>query len=356
MRNKQKKGKHLTLEERVEIYRMREMGMSGRKIACEIGRHHSVINRELRRNSKPYRFDGYKPVEADNISQKRALQQRQKAPLKNPEIYLYVREKLRIKWTPEQIAGRLDIDIPGEKISYETIYQYIYGIGSHDKLWTHLVRHHKKRKRKKPSPKDWKEKAKIKGKVPIEERHTKANNRSQAGHWETDLMESKRGIDTNVSAHHERKTRFTKLEKLTNKKSKTKHKKMQKTLKKLQSISKSRKPIVRSVTYDNGSENALHQKLSENLKIKGYFCQPYHSWEKGSVENVIGRVRRFIPKGTDLNTISEEYLQQVENWINNAPLKCLNWKTPNEAMEQETNKYKFKNYRKVLNLSGAFPN
>ena len=123
----------------------------------------------------------------------------------------------------------------------------------------------------------------------------------------------------------------------------------------LQSVSKSRKPIIKSVTYDNGSENAYHYKLSKNLKIKGYICHPYHSWEKGSVENVIGRVRRFIPKGTDINQVSEKYLQQVENWINNAPLKCLNWLTPNEAMEQEVNKYKFRNYRKVLNQSGAFP-
>lgn len=78
--------------------------------------------------------------------------------------------------------------------------------------------------------------------------------------------------------------------------------------------------------------------------------------KKGSVENMIGRVRRFIPKGTDLTTVSEVYLQQVENWINNAPLKCLNHLTPNEAMAREVNKYKFNHYRKVLDQSGAFPN
>lgn len=76
---------------------------------------------------------------------------------------------------------------------------------------------------------------------------------------------------------------------------------------------------------------------------------------EGSVENVIGKVRRFIPRGTDLTTITDEYPQQVENWINNVPLKCLNWQTPNETMEKEVNKYKFRNYRKVLDQSGAFP-
>lgn len=349
-----KKGKHLNLEERIEIYRLKKLGYSVRRIGREIDRHHSVVSREISRNCKQFSTE-YHPLKAEKISQERSREQRQLAPLKNPKVFLYVREKLREKWTPEQIGGRLSLDIPGESISYETIYQYIYGIGKRDKLWNHLVRHHKRRKKKRNYKTD-KKRTRLKHTVSIEKRSTKANNRSQIGHWETDLMESKRGINANVSAHIERKTRFTKLEKLSDKKAKTKHKKMQKTLIMLQSVSKSKKPIIKSVTYDNGSENAYHYKLSKNMEIKGYICHPYHSWEKGSVENVIGRVRRFIPKGTDINIVSEEYLQQVENWINNSPLKCLNWKTPNEAMEQEVNKYKFKNYRKVLDLSGAFPN
>jgi len=353
MKNNQQKGRHLTLEERIEIYRLKNEGYSIRSIGKQISRNHSVVSRELGRNSKPFSLE-YKPVSAHKKAQKRLRLQRQQAPLKNPRVFLYVREKLRIKWTPEQIAGRLSLDLPGESISYETIYQYIYGLGRKDKLWLHLVRHHKKRKRKKNYKTD-KKKSRLRHTVLIERRSNKANSRSQIGHWETDLMESKRGVSANVSAHIERKTRYTKLEKLSDKKAKTKHKKMQKTLKMLQSVSKSRKPIIKSITYDNGSENAYHYKLSKNMKIKGYICHPYHSWEKGSVENVIGRVRRFIPKGTNITTVSEKNLQQVENWINSAPLKCLNWMTPNEAMEQEANKYKFRNYRKVLSLSGAFP-
>lgn len=348
------KGKHLSLEERVEIYHLKEDGYSVRGIAKKIARNHSVVSRELGRNSLPFSTE-YNPVKANDISTKRSLKQRQQAPLKNPLVFLYVRNKLRNKWTPEQIAGRITKDLSGETISYETIYQYIYGLGRRDKLWNHLVRHHKKRKKKKYYKLDNKV-GRLKFTVPIEKRSTKANNRSQIGHWETDLMESKRGINTNVSAHIERKTRYTKLEKLKNKKALTKQKGVQKTFQLLQSISKSHKPIVRSITYDNGSENAYHYKLSKTLEINGYICNPYHSWEKGSVENVIGRVRRFIPKGTDITNVSVEYLQQVENWINNSPLKCLNWLTPNEAMELEANKYKFNNYRKVLYQSGAFPN
>ena len=277
MKKKHKKGKHLTLEERVEIYRLKSQDYSVRNIGKQIGRNHSVVSRELSRNSKPYSIE-YKPVKAHLVSRQRAKIQRQQAPLKNPKVFLYVRKKLiEDKWTPEQIAGRLSLDLPGESISYETIYQYIYGLGRRDKLWLHLVRHHKKRKRKKNYKVDEK-KTRLKNTVSIEKRPTKANNRSQIGHWETDLMESKRGINTNVSAHIERKTRYTKLEKLSNKKAETKHKKMQKTLRMLQSVSKSRKPIIKSVTYDNGSENAYHYKLSKNMRIKGYICHPYHSW------------------------------------------------------------------------------
>lgn len=262
MKNKVKKDKHLCLEERIEIYRLRELGLSGRAIAEKIGRHHSVVNRELGRNSKPY-SEEYKPIKAHHISQTRSNLQRQQAPLKNPKVFLYVRKKLRSsKWTPEQIAGRLSVDLPGENISYETIYQYIYGLGKKDKLWTHLVRHHKKRKKRK-FYKLGEKRTRLKNTVSIEKRPTKANNRSQVGHWETDLMESKRGINANVSAHIERKTRYVKLEKLANKKAKTKQKNMEKTLKILQSLSKAKKPIVKSITYDNGSENAYHYKTSK---------------------------------------------------------------------------------------------
>ncbi|MCA9369991.1 IS30 family transposase [Candidatus Woesebacteria bacterium] len=264
MKSGHKKGTHLSLEERVEIYKLKEQGFSIRRIGRKIGRNHSVVSRELSRNSKPFSNEGYKPVKAHTLSKQRTKMQRQQAPLKNPAVFLYVREKLRIKWTPEQIAGRLPIDHPGESISYETIYQYIYGLGRRDTLWHYLVRGHKKRKPKKTGA-ETKKASKIKGVESIEHRPTKANNRKQAGHRETDLMESPRGIGASVSAHIERKTRFIKLEKLENKKAATKQKSMQKTLKKIQSVSESRDPIIKSMTYDNGSENTQHQELAKNM-------------------------------------------------------------------------------------------
>ena len=137
MKKNKQKGKHLGLNERIEIYRLKKSGYSLRSIGREIGRDHSVVSRELNRNKKRFATE-YTPIEADNLARKRMILQRQKAPLKNPKVFLYVRNNLRNKRTPEQIAGRLSIDLPGEKISYETIYRYIYGIGRKDKLWMRI--------------------------------------------------------------------------------------------------------------------------------------------------------------------------------------------------------------------------
>lgn len=102
------------------------------------------------------------------------------------------------------------------------------------------------------------------------------------------------------------------------------------------SILKALKPLsnnIKSITYDNGCEFAKHEKINKELNIKSYFCKPYHSWEKGTVENINGLIRRFFPKGTDFDTISEEEIAYVEDWINNRPMKILNYMTPNEKLQ-----------------------
>jgi len=88
-----------------------------------------------------------------------------------------------------------------------------------------------------------------------------------------------------------------------------------------------------SITYDNGSENVNHVQLNERLGTRSYFCAPFHSWEKGSVENRNGIIRRFIPKGTDLSTLPDQQIQNIESWINDRPMKCLQFRTPAEILE-----------------------
>src|SRR3989344_4587371 len=159
-------------------------------------------------------------------------------------------------------------------------------------------------------------------------------------------MEGTRSEKAVVSVEVFRKTRYTQLSKLSNKKAKTKQKVLTKKLKVVRSLQKSQRPVVKSITADNGSENTNHKKISKELKTNIYFCQPYHSWEKGTVENTIKRIRRFIPKGTPLEQFSDAQIQWLENKLNNTPRKCLNYKTPNEAFEKEVNSYKFRKYRK----------
>src|SRR3989339_356831 len=346
--------KQLNLFERVTIYSLCEQGKTLRDIAKEVGRDVGTISRELKRNKSRVDHD-YLPIKAHENAVRRSINQRTKAPLKCPETYLYVREKLRKdNWSPVIISGRIKIDKPTLSICPETIYQYIFGKGKRHKLWRYLEQHHKKR-RIKSGRKVQKQYcgSKIPGAISIDVRLKRANDRSQVGHFETDLMEGKRSQRTALSVAVDRKTRHTLLGKVKNRTALEKQKVLTSQLKSLESLRKSDKPIVRSVTADNGSENTNHQKISKDLGIRFYFCHPYHSWEKGSVENTIKRVRRYIPKGTSIKRLKDAQIQWVENRINNTPMKVLKFMTPNEAMEQESNRYKFRKFKSSKEASVA---
>ena len=291
-----KKYKHLSLEEREKIYLWKNQDKSYREIGRRLKRDHKTISKDWKEGTKY--FQEYIPCKVHERAEKRLLKQRKKAPLKNVYILQYVRKKLKEGWSPELIAGRLPIDHPNESIHHETIYSYIYGKGKEFKLWKYLVRKHKKRRvkngRKNISRKT---SSRISGAISIEERPQKVLGRRQIGHYETDLMEGNKKDGKVITIEVERKTRHVILTKLNDKKAKSKQKSMSKKLKMIQSLSKSKKPLVKTMTYDNGSENAIHRDISAKLGIKGYFCHAYHSWEKGTVENRIIQIRKFIQKG-----------------------------------------------------------
>lgn len=344
------KYKHLSLEERERLYALKEQGLSFRKISKIVNRDHRTLEREYKRN----RLAGQKyiPCKAQIHFETRSLKQRSGAPLKDLKIYLYVKDKLvNNGWTPEQIAGRLSLDYPDLSICHESIYRYIYGKGRKDELWKLLPQMHKKRKR---VPGRNVHKATFKSRIPdaigIDQRPKKVDKRRQFGHLETDDMVGNKGSKTSLSATIERKYRYTLLSKMINQNSETKKKVLTKQLKSLESIQRSNKPVVRSVTSDNGSENTKHKEMASDLNTEWYFCRPYHSWEKGSVERAIKEVRRYIPKGTNLNKYSKDQIQWVENRLNSRPMKCLGWLSPKEAMEQEVNKYKFRSYQMKKDL------
>lgn len=322
--------KHLSLEEREKLYVLREQKLSFRKIEAKLKRSHSTLSREYARYAKYGK--PYIPCRAQTKAEQIAVRQRSTCGLKNHTVFLYVRKKLRKHWSPETIAGRLLIDHPGETIHHETIYRYIYNSRKTRgmKLWQYLTLHRKKRMKK--QGRKVASRTKIKNAVSIEKRPKYILKRKQFGHWETDNMEGKQRDKQSVSFTVERHSRFALVSKLMNRTA------IEKTDKVAERMGILPQSIRRSITTDNGSENSDHERITKKLETPVYFCHPYHSWEKGTVENTIGRARRFIPKGTSIHSVTKKQLAKVEHWLNHTPRKCLGYLTPYEKIQSLINK------------------
>jgi transposase, IS30 family len=314
---------HICITERECIFLWTNLGVSHREIARRLNRDHSSINYEIMINTKFGKK--YSPSVAQKRADRVGNNQRYKAPLKGPEIFLYVRQKLRTFWSPETIACRLQIDIKNASIDTETIYRYIYSASARRyKLWKYLPCARKKRMKK--LGRKVRNKGKIPNAVSIDSRSKVVAKRKQVGHWETDNVEGPRSSHPALSVTVERKTRFHIISKIPNQTASQKHKVL------VERLTHFKGKTLRSCTQDHGKENSFHEKTSKVLGIKMFFCHAYHSWEKGTVENRNKSIRRFFPKGTDFSLVSDRQVQAVENILNNRPMKCLNSKTPNEMM------------------------
>ncbi len=325
-----KKYHHLTLLEREKLYAWKEKGLTIREIGKRLQRSHTTLLRELKRNTK-YGAT-YTPCLAQEKTKKRLMVQRRKAALKDPLIFLYVREHLRLKWSPEQIAGRLPLDCPGYSINDETIYRYIYAPyrRTHEHLQKYLTLQRPKRMKK--YGRKVRRNHHIPGLVSIDSRPKEVNERIVVGHWETDNVLGKQGDDTVISTTVERVTKMTVLAKLENKTAFTKTDHLIKSFRTLP------QKVRKTLTVDNGLENCGHQTITRRLKMPVYFCHAYHAWEKGTVENMNGRIRRYIPKGVSIDPIPVKTIQAIEGTLNNTPRKCLRFKTPYEKMDEELQK------------------
>lgn len=328
--------KHLSLTERELLYGWQKEGIKIREIARRLGRQHTSLLRELKRNrvgkgrkAREYFNQPYMPALADEKARKRAVKQRQKAPLKNPEVFLYVREHLVYPyyWTPEEIHGKLSLEHPEQSIGTETIYQYIYSKkGRRYKLWRYLPNGRKKRMTK--GGRRVQRDGRIPEAISIDLRPEIVSSRARGGDWESDNLGGKTTDKTALSVTVERVTRYTILNKLSNRLASTKRDVL------VRRLGVYPNQLRLTLTVDNGSENTEHMKLSEELQMMVYFCHAYHSWEKGSVENINQRIRRFIPKGTSIDDITEERINEIERILNNTPRKCLGYLTPQEKMLQ----------------------
>jgi len=318
---------HLTLEERELISIWKAEGKSLREIATELNRNPSSISRELKSNSPPIHKGYYLAHKAHERAMVRKSLAHQRERLKNTKIRHYVEEKLQLGWSPEQVSGRITIDhpgVPGVEISHEAIYQYIYEDAPQ---WIpYLPKSHKRRQNRGHSRKH--RKSHIPNRVSIDKRPKYIEKRKQAGHWETDTVVSRKSKAILVVLT-ERKSRYTKITMLPQKRAKETRIIINRRL--------GHYPLHmrRTITYDNGSENTEHEKVNQTLGTRSYFCNAYHSWEKGTVENTIGLIRRFLPKKTDFALVEGAEIKLIENLLNNRPRKCLNFLKPLEVFKNE---------------------
>ena len=318
-----KQYKHLNQEERELIAQYRYEGKSLGFIAKALGRNRSSISRELSRNSST-EYKRYTPCRAHARAEQRWVAVHQRPRLKNDLIRQYVIKKLAEGWSPEQTAGRLPIDHPGQVISHEAIYQFIYDLQTESRLELiqHLRRANKKRKVKGIGRKE--KKTKIPNRISIDARPKSVENRKQYGHWEGDTLISRKS-KTALHTMVERKSRLLLLSKLDRKKCRGDLKTIIKRLGRLPAKGR------RTLTLDNGTENANHEQVTAKLGLRCYFARPYASWQRGANENTNGLVRWYLPKGTDFSKIGKDQLRRIEHLINSRPRKCLKYKTPLEV-------------------------
>lgn len=317
--------KHLSSEERTLIAHYKEQGVSVSEIARRVKRHKATISRELRRNTNK---SSYRP----DTAEKRYLARRKKLGKLdiNADLRAYVCNLLYEGFSPQTISDRLKNygDLEGiVRVSFESIYRWIYRAPQKKEGYYKLLVHaHAKRGRRKRV-----HRGKIQDRTSIHERPEDVMTRQEAGHWEVDLI-SFRGNTQHILVIHERKTRYTATVKL---KTKTAAETMQGLLTFFRKLPRN---LLKSVTFDNGLEFAYHKEIQDNLKVMTYFCDVYASWQKGGIENMNGRLRRDLPRKTDIERLSEADLEQIILSHNITPRRVLMGKSPLEALAKEQNR------------------
>jgi IS30 family transposase len=310
----------LTLEERCTVSVLQKEGRSIRQIAAALARSASTISREIKRNET--KTLGYKAGYAQQQARGRRWQGSRLE--RQPTLRTTVLDLLAMGWSPQQVASRLAQEQGCKVISHESIYRFIYAQlkRTKDYTWRHYLPYRKSKRgwrgRKGGSPALF-----IKERVPINKRPKYISKRASAGHWEADLMLfSKYGQALLVV--HERYSRLLFILKLKSKSAKPIAAQL------IDLFSFLPKSLTKTVTFDNGTEFSEHHQLKK-LGMSTYFCDVRAPWQKGGVENAIGRLRRSLPRKTDIAKLQDKDFQELVGIYNHTPRKCLGYKTPAEV-------------------------
>lgn len=319
--------RHLSMDERNVIWRMKRLGHDSTKIAAALGRHSSTIGRELRRNGES---DGrYFPGSAQVLANARRRAHLRLPKTGDAALMAHVEAKLQARWSPEQIAGRLAVQPPrhlaGKTIHAATIYRWIWACPQRSQRFRPFLRVGYKQRRK-PYGKPWK-RGQIRGRVSIDDRPAVVEERNRLGDWEGDTLvgKARRGyVVTNV----DRTSRYTVARKVARPMAKVVTAALHDAMRRLPADRR------RTQTFDNGREFAGHETIARLLAMDVYFAHPYSSWERGTNENTNGLLRQYLPKNADLSQLTDWQLERYLRELNDRPRKCLNYRTPAEVFWQ----------------------
>jgi IS30 family transposase len=321
--------RQLDLDQRRTLFRLVEARRPMGEIAARLGRHPSTIYRELGRNrfrDGDRGFCDYFPLTAQDLADRRRRRRRKLAA--DDPLRAHVVERPAAGWSPQQIAGRLRREAPDRpSVCHETIYRHVYGPdGRRDGLYRHLPKARRRRgSRYGRKPRT----ASIPRERWIENRPAEIERRESFGHWEGDLLifAKERG-KANVTSLLERRSRFTFLLPNGDRRSTAV----------LAGVAGALRPLPeaarRTVTFDRGSEFAGYAALDRHLALASYFCDPHSPWQKGSVENLNGRVRRLLPRHREPEALSRVRLQRIADRLNDTPRRCLAYRTPREVFQE----------------------
>ena len=325
--------KRLSDWEREEISRLLSQKSSFKDIAESLARNISTVSREV--GGGGCNKGSYRAIRAQNRARRNASKRKSgKFKLNdNPKLWLYIRQKLKKKWSPRQIAEELEKDYSWDmtmRISPEAIYTYIYILprGALKKELTACLRQNHKRRHK--QSRGVKMERNIEDMLSIEERPKEVEDRIIPGHWEGDLIIGKNNRSA-LGTLVERTTRTTILVPVKNREAETVAKSFAKEVKKLPQQMKL------SMTYDQGREMAKHKLFTNITGVKVYFAHPRSPWERGTNENTNGLIRQFFPKGTDFNKVSRYEVKKVQDLLNGRPRQALGFQKPYEVFNQLIN-------------------
>jgi IS30 family transposase len=323
-----KRYSQLGFTERSLISHLHAGGLSKSKIAARLGRHKTTIGRELARNGRKIGVwpGGYDPERAHGLAARRRQWDKRFKLVRQPDLAAKLKRHLAMGLSPEQFAGRLARDGATMTISRESIYRFIeHRVSQKDYSWHKLLPRQKFYRGRRPKKGGAPSKT-FQNYVSIDQRPDDVATRQIPGHWEADLMAFKANTQ-HLLISQERTSRKIFAIKQPDKTAEAAKINLCSILQKLPA------KMRRSITYDNGTEFAQHHIVNHIVKTKSYFCHTHSPWEKGGIENGIGRLRRHLPRKTDLNALSQADINAIVEKHNNLPRKCLGFLTPNQVFD-----------------------